>query len=78
MAVYFLLRSLPIQSVVSEMLRVCGVSSSTVVLDIGCGDARVPLAAVRAGAAAGIGIESLDGVYERAVQNVREAGQQEL
>jgi tRNA1(Val) A37 N6-methylase TrmN6 len=55
---------------VSELLRAARVGPWSTVLDIGCGDARVPLAAVRDfGAERGIGVESLPDVYERAVAN---------
>jgi len=57
-------------AVVSELLRAARVGPWSTVLDIGCGDARVPLAAVRDfGAERGIGVESLSDVYERAVAN---------
>jgi precorrin-6B methylase 2 len=59
------------------MLRVSGVHSGSVVLDIGCGDGRVAIEAVRVGGAAqGIGLESLADVFQKALQNARDAGEE--
>ena len=55
--------------VVAELLNVAlaGLSpSATTVLDIGCGDGRVAIAAAARGAS-GIGVESLPHVFERAL-----------
>lgn len=63
------------QPVVSELLTAAGVNASSVLLDIGCGDGRVPIAAARQCGAAGIGIESDASVFEKAVACRDEAGQ---
>jgi uncharacterized protein (TIGR03000 family) len=44
-------------AVVAEMIKLAGVGPSDVVFEPGCGDARITIAAVRAGARKGVGID---------------------
>lgn len=60
--------------VVSEMLRLAGVSSADVVYDLGSGDGRIPIAAAREHGARGVGIELDARLIELARCNAREAG----
>jgi hypothetical protein len=59
------------------MLTLAGVDSTSTVLDIGCGDGRVCFAAASEKGARGIGLESLDHVYSKAIELRREAGLEE-
>ena len=44
-------------NVVSEMIRLAGITADDVVYEPGCGDARITIAAVKAGARTGVGID---------------------
>src|SRR5687767_11251967 len=50
------------------MLTLAGVDHTSTVLDIGCGDGRVCLAAAIEKGARGIGLESLEPVYQKALE----------
>jgi uncharacterized protein (TIGR03000 family) len=43
--------------IVAEMIKLAGITSDDVVFEPGCGDARITIAAVRAGARRGVGID---------------------
>jgi precorrin-6B methylase 2 len=43
--------------IVAEMIRMAGITSRDVVYEPGCGDARITIAAVKAGARRGVGID---------------------
>jgi len=58
-------------AVVDAMLRVADVKPGEIVYDLGCGDARILVAAARDFGALGVGIELDDEVFELAVENVR-------
>jgi cyclopropane fatty-acyl-phospholipid synthase-like methyltransferase len=61
-------------AVVSELLRFARVGPGDVVLDVGCGDGRVAIAAVaECGAARGVGIELDASLAAAAVQAARDA-----
>jgi len=45
------------EDVVAEMIKLAGVSQADVVFEPGCGDARITMAAVKAGARKGVGID---------------------
>lgn len=45
------------EAVVAEMIKLAGVSQTDVVFEPGCGDARITIAAVKAGARKGVGID---------------------
>ena len=45
------------EEVVAEMIKLAGVGPSDVVFEPGCGDARITIAAVKAGARKGVGID---------------------
>ena len=45
------------EDVVAEMIKLAGVKPADVVFEPGCGDARITIAAVRAGARKGVGID---------------------
>jgi uncharacterized protein (TIGR03000 family) len=57
--------------VADEMVKLAGVTASDVVFEPGCGDARITIAAVKAGARRGVGID-ID--PERVRENVKNAG----
>ncbi len=58
----------PLQPVVAELLHALHLGPSSVLLDIGCGDGRVAIAAARDhGVARAIGVEALSHVYDKAV-----------
>jgi precorrin-6B methylase 2 len=61
--------------VVAAMLRLAHVGPGDVVYDLGSGDGRIPIAAVKAfGAARGVGIELDAARVEEANENARKAG----
>ena len=45
------------EAVVAEMIKLAGVNQTDVVFEPGCGDARITIAAVKAGARKGVGID---------------------
>ncbi len=45
------------QEVVDRMLKMAGVTSADVVVDLGCGDGRIPITAARVYGARGIGVD---------------------
>jgi uncharacterized protein (TIGR03000 family) len=45
------------EDIVAEMIKLAGVGKSDVVFEPGCGDARITIAAVKAGARKGVGID---------------------
>lgn len=62
------------QHVVDAMVALAGVTPEDVVYEPGCGDARITIAAVRAGARAGVGIDIDPERVEESRANVRAAG----
>jgi tRNA A58 N-methylase Trm61 len=56
------------------MIELAGVTDRDVVFEPGCGDARILIAAVRAGARAGVGIDIDPDLAEVAYARVRNAG----
>jgi hypothetical protein len=65
------------RSVVPEMVALAGVDSSDVVYEPGCGDARVLIAAMHAGARRGLGVDIDPDLAEVAYAAVKSAGLQE-
>ena len=63
--------------VVAMMVDLAGVTSSDVVFEPGCGDARITIAAVQAGARRGVGIDIDAALVARAQQTVRMKGLQD-
>lgn len=61
-------------SVVPEMIDLAAVAEDDVVYEPGCGDARILIAAVRAGARRGVGIDIDPTLAEVSYARVREAG----
>jgi uncharacterized protein (TIGR03000 family) len=64
--------------VAEEMVRLARISSDDVVYEPGCGDARITIAAMRAGAKRGICIDIEPNRVDESRANVREAGMQNL
>jgi precorrin-6B methylase 2 len=62
------------QEVADAMVKLARVSASDVVFEPGCGDARITIAAVKAGAARGVGIDIDPDRVEESRANVRAAG----
>jgi uncharacterized protein (TIGR03000 family) len=60
--------------IADEMVRLAGVGPSDVVFEPGCGDARITIAAVRAGAKRGVGIDIEAARVEESRANVEAAG----
>lgn len=60
--------------VADEMVKLAGVTSSDVVFEPGCGDARITIAAVRGGARRGVGIDIDPERVEESRANVKAAG----
>ena len=61
-------------SVVPAMIELAGIKSDDVVYEPGCGDARLAIAAVKAGARRGIGVDIDPNLAEAAFAAVRTAG----
>jgi SAM-dependent methyltransferase len=62
------------QDVVDRMLKLAGVSKNDVVLDLGCGDGRIPIAAARSYGARGIGVDIDPQRIAEANANAKAAG----
>jgi len=60
--------------IAAEMVKLAGVTSSDIVFEPGCGDARVTIAAVKAGARKGVGIDIDPERVEDSRAKVKEAG----
>ncbi len=60
--------------VVQEMIELAGIRAGDVVFEPGCGDARVTIAAVKAGARRGIGIDFDPARVKESLENVRASG----
>jgi tRNA A58 N-methylase Trm61 len=60
--------------VVQKMLRFAQVGARDIVLDLGCGDGRIPIAAARVYHARGICIELDEDMYDKAIINAQRAG----
>ena len=60
--------------IAAEMVKLAGVTSSDIVFEPGCGDARVTIAAVKAGAKKGVGIDIDPERVEDSRAKVKEAG----
>ena len=60
--------------IAAEMVKLAGVTGSDVVFEPGCGDARVTIAAVKAGARKGVGIDIDPDRVEESRAKVKEAG----
>jgi uncharacterized protein (TIGR03000 family) len=65
------------QDVAEEMVRLAGVTAADVVYEPGCGDARVTIAAISAGAQRGICIDIEPLRAEESRANVKKAGMQD-
>jgi cyclopropane fatty-acyl-phospholipid synthase-like methyltransferase len=62
-------------SVVRRMLEVANVSPKDIVYDLGCGDGRILIAAVKdCGAKKAVGYEMQRDLYEKALTNVKKQG----
>ena len=61
-------------SVVPAMIELAGVTSDDVVYEPGCGDARLVIAAIKAGARKGLGVDIDPDLAERAYADVKAAG----
>jgi hypothetical protein len=61
-------------SVVPTMIELAGITDADVVYEPGCGDARLLIAAVRAGARKGLGVDIDPDLAEVAYAEVKEAG----
>lgn len=60
--------------VAAEMVRLAGVTANDVTYEPGCGDARITIAAVKAGARRGVGVDLDPQRVEESRANVRAAG----
>ena len=65
------------QDVVDEMIKLAGVTSEDVVYEPGCGDARITIAAIRAGARRGICVDIEPSRVEDSRKKVKDAGLQD-
>lgn len=63
--------------IADEMAKLAGISAKDVVFEPGCGDARITIAAVRAGARRGVGIDIDPERVAEARANVKAAGLQD-
>jgi uncharacterized protein (TIGR03000 family) len=63
--------------IADEMVKLAGVTASDVVFEPGCGDARITIAAVKAGARRGVGIDIDPERVEESRANVKQAGLQD-
>ena len=61
-------------SVVPAMIQIAGIKNGDVVYEPGCGDARVLIAAIQAGAARGLGVDIDPDLAEVAYSEVKKAG----
>ena len=61
-------------SVVPAMIELAGIKPDDVVYEPGCGDARLVIAAIKAGARRGLGVDIDPDLAERAYADVRAAG----
>ena len=64
-------------SVVPAMIQLAGIGSEDVVYEPGCGDARLVIAAIKAGARKGLGVDIDPDLAEVAYAEVRAAGVQD-
>jgi precorrin-6B methylase 2 len=62
------------QDVVDRMLRLAGVTKTDVVLDLGCGDGRIPISAAKTYGARGIGVDIDPQRIAEANANAKAAG----
>lgn len=62
------------EDIAAEMVKLAGVTSADIVFEPGCGDARVTIAAVKAGAKKGVGIDIDPERVEDSQSKVKEAG----
>ncbi len=62
------------QDVVDRMLKLAGVTKSDVVLDLGCGDGRIPISAAKTYGAKGIGVDIDPQRIAEANANAKAAG----
>jgi uncharacterized protein (TIGR03000 family) len=60
--------------IAAEMVKLAGVTSSDIVFEPGCGDARITIAAVKAGARRGVGIDIDPDRVTESRANVKAAG----
>jgi uncharacterized protein (TIGR03000 family) len=61
-------------AIVGEMIALAGVTKNDVVFEPGCGDARITIAAVKAGARRGVGIDIDEERVSESRKNVQAAG----
>ncbi len=66
------------QEVVDRMLTLAGVTKSDVVIDLGCGDGRIPITAARTYGARGIGVDIDPQRIAEANANAKAAGVEHL
>lgn len=66
------------QDVVDRMLKLAGVTSSDLVVDLGCGDGRIPITAARVYGARGLGVDIDPQRIAEAQANARAAGVEHL
>jgi uncharacterized protein (TIGR03000 family) len=62
------------QDVVDQMIKLAGITKNDVVFEPGCGDARVVITAVKAGAKRGVGVDLDPERITEAKANVKKAG----
>jgi uncharacterized protein (TIGR03000 family) len=62
------------EDIAAEMVKLAGVSANDVVFEPGCGDARITIAAVKAGARRGVGIDIDPDRVTESRANVKTAG----
>ena len=65
------------QEVAEEMVKLAGVTSGDVIYEPGCGDARITIAAIRAGARRGICVDIEPSRVEDSRKKVKDAGLQD-
>lgn len=66
------------EEVVDRMLSLAGVGKGDIVLDLGCGDGRIPIRAAQKYGARGIGVDIDPRLIEQAKSNARNAGVEKL
>jgi predicted RNA methylase len=66
------------EDVVDRMLDLAKVTPSDVVLDLGCGDGRIPIRAAQKYGARGIGVDIDPRLIEQSKSNARSAGVEQL